>query len=329
MRSHTEILATLDADGTLDGLPFMAEMVDSCGKPFRIQRRVDRTCVAEHPMRRFAGDDVVILDGPRCDGSGHDGCGHGCRIFWKEAWLRSADDAAASAGNSGADAARLRARLKSKADERRYFCQSTELLRATQPFPGKQRPDSPLLIREIAHGELSLGQYLTIANCRPDTYLAPAGGNRRLQGPHKRTPTASLALRPERSSGSGVSIRRPDTGSQEPQSRPGNLPRMSAVCEREAEVRYRVNCLIDEQTGMMRDFTDTVTLHNLRGDKTLGEECLCYGEIIGDCPRGEIYNGADLARARQPLLTISSSQTRKASRPTSSRRRYRPRRRDC
>jgi hypothetical protein len=290
VRSHAEILATLDADGTLGGLPFMAEMVDSCGKPFHIQRRVDRTCVAEHPMRRFAGDDVVILDGPRCDGSGHDGCGHGCRIFWKEAWLRSADDAAAPAGNSVADAASLRARLKSKAGERRYFCQSTELLRATQPFPGKQRPwIVRLLIREIAHGELSLGQVLIMmaAWARMRVWRL-RGGNSRLQGPHKRTPTASLALKP----GEIVRVRSFEQIAQtlDHKSRNRGLGiclEMSRLCEREAEVRYRVNCLIDEQTGIMRDFTNTVTLHNVRGEKTLGEECLCYGEI-GDCPRGEI-----------------------------------------
>ena len=34
VRSPEEILATLDADGTLDGLPFMPEMLDWCGKPF-------------------------------------------------------------------------------------------------------------------------------------------------------------------------------------------------------------------------------------------------------------------------------------------------------
>jgi len=290
VRSHAEILSTLDANGTLDGLPFMAEMVDSCGKPFRIQRRVDKTCVAEHPMRRFAGDDVVILDGPRCDGSGHDGCGHGCRIFWKDAWLRSADDAAAAAGNPGADAARLRARLKSKADERRYFCQSTELLRATQPFPGKQRPwIVRLLMREIARGELSLGQVLImIAGWARMRAWRLRGGNSRLQGPHTRTPTASLALKP----GEIVRVRSLDQIAQtlDHKSRNRGLGiclEMSRLCEREAEVRYRVNCLIDEQTGIMRDFTSTVTLHNVRGGKTLGEECLCYGEI-GDCPRGEI-----------------------------------------
>jgi len=290
VRSHAEILATLDANGTLQGLPFMAEMVDSCGKPFRIQRRVDRTCVAEHPMRRFAGDDVVVLDGPRCDGSGHDGCGHGCRIFWKEAWLRSADEAAAPAVSYEADVAKLRARLKSKADEQRYFCQSTELLRATEAFPGKQRPwIVRLLFREVAHGELSLGQVLRmIANWTRMRVWRLRRGNRQLQGPHTRTPTASLALKP----GEIVRVLSLDRIAQTLDNKSRNRGlgiclEMSRLCEREAEVRYRVNCLIDEQTGIMRPFTNTVTLHNLRGDKTLGEECLCYGEI-GDCPRGEI-----------------------------------------
>jgi len=41
VRSPAEILATLDMDGTLDGLPFMAEMLESCGRPFRIHRPFD------------------------------------------------------------------------------------------------------------------------------------------------------------------------------------------------------------------------------------------------------------------------------------------------
>ena len=91
VRSASEILSTLDTNGTLDGLPFMPEMLSWCGKSFRIQRRVDKTCVEGHPMRRFTANDVVVLEGPRCDGSSHDGCKHGCRIYWKHAWLRPVD----------------------------------------------------------------------------------------------------------------------------------------------------------------------------------------------------------------------------------------------
>ena len=38
--------------------------------------------------------DTVLLDNLRCDGSAHDGCQAGCRLYWKEAWLRRVDVAA-------------------------------------------------------------------------------------------------------------------------------------------------------------------------------------------------------------------------------------------
>ena len=45
VRSADEILSMVDDNGTLDGLPFMPEMLNWCGKLFRVQRRVDKTCV--------------------------------------------------------------------------------------------------------------------------------------------------------------------------------------------------------------------------------------------------------------------------------------------
>ena len=44
VRSEAEILATLDAHGRLDGQPFMPEMVEYCGKQFRVYLRSDKTC---------------------------------------------------------------------------------------------------------------------------------------------------------------------------------------------------------------------------------------------------------------------------------------------
>src|SRR5690242_18667263 len=135
VRSPQEVLATLDANGTLDGHPFMPEMLDCCGKSFRVHRRVEKTCVdVEQPIdtnRRFAKGDVVTLQDVRCDGSSHDGCKRGCRIYWKEAWLRPAGNVEITTPVPTAAFEELRARLKVKADEQRYFCQSTELFRAT------------------------------------------------------------------------------------------------------------------------------------------------------------------------------------------------------
>src|SRR5215470_14698637 len=138
VRSANEILSTLDENGTLDGLPFMPEMLSWCGKSFRVQRRVCKTCVDGDPIRRFPANDVVVLDGPRCDGSGHDGCKHGCRIYWKQAWLRPVDSDDAQVTPVDADPDKLRARLKVKTGELSYFCQSTELYKSTEAFPSGQ-----------------------------------------------------------------------------------------------------------------------------------------------------------------------------------------------
>jgi hypothetical protein len=288
--SSQEILSTLDAEGTLDGVPFMPEMLDSCGKEFRVQRRVEKTCVADHPMRRFPANDVVILDGPRCDGNGHDGCKHGCRIFWKEAWLHPVDAVATTAQIAETGLEKLRARLKVKSDERHYFCQSTELYKATEAFPGRQKPWMVrIVLREIRSGDLSVSQFLRLfASWCGQRLWRAARGDRWLRGPHKRTPSESLGLKP----GEVVRVKSRDqiveTLDLNRRNRGmGICYEMTRCCGDEAEVRYRVDRIIDEQTGTMRELTDTVTLQNVRHDETLGEECLCYNQL-GDCPRGEL-----------------------------------------
>lgn len=287
-------MATLDADGTLDALPFMPEMLEWCGKPFRVQRRVEKTCVdataQADPMRRFAAGDVVMLDGPRCDGGGHDGCMRGCRIFWKEAWLRPADASAEATPVSGAGLAGLRARLKVKADEQRYFCQSTELNRATVTFPGRQKPWAiRVALREIRNGDRSPFEMLKMLWL----WLAQRLGRRLagdtwLRGPHKKTPNETLGLKP----GELVRIKSRDDiiATLDTRRRSRGMVichEMTRCCGGEAEVRYRVDKIIDERSGVMRHFSDTVGLLPIRGRGTLGEECLCYDEL-GDCPRGEL-----------------------------------------
>jgi hypothetical protein len=43
VRSREEILATLDENGDLEGLPFMPEMLDFCGRQLHVYRRADKT----------------------------------------------------------------------------------------------------------------------------------------------------------------------------------------------------------------------------------------------------------------------------------------------
>ena len=68
--SPLEILAMLDDNGSLDGHPFMPEIVDYCGHCFRISRRVAKTCVlcafekrvVTTQMRKFLNNHVVFLE---------------------------------------------------------------------------------------------------------------------------------------------------------------------------------------------------------------------------------------------------------------------------
>jgi hypothetical protein len=267
----------------------MPEMLDWCGKSFRILRRADKTCVADAgSLRRFPKGDVVILDGPRCDGNAHDWCKHGCRIFWKEAWLRPVDADAAGIAPGDGNQANLRGRLKVKSDEHHYFCQSTELLRSTEDFPPGRHRSTRIALTEIRNGDLGIWQSLQLlVTFLWQKALRTIGCDGWLRGPHERTPNQSLNLRP----GEVVRVKSRAQIVQTLDRRGFNRGigicyEMMRCCGREAEVRYRVDRLINETTGVMREISDTVAL-SIRGCGTLGEECLCYGEP-GDCPRGEL-----------------------------------------
>jgi hypothetical protein len=92
IRSKEEILATLDQDGKLDGLPFMPEMFAFCGKRLRVYKRAHKTCDTVNDYKGRKLKNVVHLDECRCDGQFHGGCQAGCLIFWKEAWLKRETD---------------------------------------------------------------------------------------------------------------------------------------------------------------------------------------------------------------------------------------------
>jgi hypothetical protein len=295
VRSPQEILSTLDANGTLDNHPFMPEMLDFCGKSFLVHRRVEKTCVEApppiEPNRRFAKNDVVTLEGLRCDGSAHDGCKRGCRFYWKEAWLRPADSTEKTIPVEKAALTELRAHLKVKADAERYFCQSTELLRSTEAFPGRMKPWLVrIAFRQIFQKDRSVGEMAKLfVRWFRVRLLRAVSGDDLLRGPHtKETPVEVLDLRP----GELVRIKPVDqivsTLNRKKRNR-GMVVchEMTLGCDTVAEVRYRVDHVIEEISGKMRELKHTVTLQGAHGEKSLCDECLCYGEM-GDCPRGEL-----------------------------------------
>ena len=109
VRSFAEISRTLDSEGRLDGLPFMPEMLRHCDRHYRVFRRIEKIHyyfgpVAPH-LRRLR--DSVLLEGLRCDGSGHGGCQAGCQLIWKEAWLVPSDVPQAHVATKAASASSL------------------------------------------------------------------------------------------------------------------------------------------------------------------------------------------------------------------------------
>lgn len=88
LQSFQEISSTLDEDGCCEGLPFMPEMLELCGRSFTVVQRVNKVCVHGQQPRKMVG--ALVLDAPRCDGSSHGGCEMSCPYLWKEQWLTRA-----------------------------------------------------------------------------------------------------------------------------------------------------------------------------------------------------------------------------------------------
>ena len=90
VRSKQEILQTLDENGRLDGMPFMPQMFQYCGRRFSVYKSAHKTCDPAHTINSRQVANAVHLN-LRCDGQAYGGCQAGCRLFWKAAWLKSID----------------------------------------------------------------------------------------------------------------------------------------------------------------------------------------------------------------------------------------------
>jgi len=151
VRTKEEILKTLDKKGQLEGLPFMPQMFESCGRRFQVFKRAHKTCDTVNDYKGRRMKDAVHLEGGRCDGAAYGGCEAGCLIFWKEAWLKKIAESSLSKPNlsnerTTADAgsafvcgeedvrAGTKVYRKDEADPI-YQCQATQLPMATEPLP--------------------------------------------------------------------------------------------------------------------------------------------------------------------------------------------------
>jgi len=305
VKSFNEILSSLDAEGKLEGMPFMPEMARYCGRRFHVNRRANKTCVEGFPLRRL--ERTVFLEGLRCDGSAHDGCQRGCTLFWKEAWLRPCGgdvppartrhaprDARPHAEREeylGEEAAAGNHPCRSVEDlptrkDDRFFCQSTELAEATLgDFP---RWNLRHYLRDLVRGEitlpwlarmiwrsvqnkvrrrLGLGLIEHVEGCQPD----PPRGDLDLQ-PGQWVEVKSAAeirtLIDAEGKNHGLSFEL----------------EMLQHCGRRCQVAYPIRKVILEEpgrqaTGKMVALTNTVVL----------EGVACRGLCMKNCPRANFF----------------------------------------
>jgi hypothetical protein len=88
VRSHAEILATVDASGCNRGLRFDYDMVRYCGRRAVVRHRVDVRIDEQTGELVRMQNPCVVLDGLVCRGRYHRFCPRALDCYWREAWLR-------------------------------------------------------------------------------------------------------------------------------------------------------------------------------------------------------------------------------------------------
>ena len=290
VKSATQILATLDADGRLEGLPFMPEMAALCGRRLKVFRRADKTCVEGLGLRRLGG--TVLLEGARCGGGGHDGCQRNCLMFWKEAWLRPVSGPAEPPALQDPVALQRLARLPVRKDDR-YVCQSTALGSATRAIP---KWDLLHLLDDLRHGQLGLGglfsiTFRTLANLVRRKLGLPELGM--LCGCEGAPPRTDLGLKP----GETVRVKPAEEirRTLDPSCKTSGLsfePEMRRYVEGVFEVDFPVERIILEETGKMVRLKHTVALKGLS----------CAGSCVKNCPRANTLYWREAWLERAPRL---------------------------
>jgi len=190
VRSRQEILATLDEQARLDALPFMPEMLEYCGRRFKVFKSAHKTCDTIEFMGARKLERTVHLQELRCSGKSHGGCQAGCLLFWKEAWLKKVDSnadsaPAASAANAGCSERQLLAAAQrteptgSDAGEGEvvYTCQATELNRASSVLPWW---DLRQYVQDVATGNVKASALLAALLFRLFRILLRIGAYRAL-----------------------------------------------------------------------------------------------------------------------------------------------------
>ena len=286
VRSGAEILSTLGSDAALDKMPFMPEMVPHIGRRYRVANRVDKICdtIANTGSRRMHA--TVYLENLRCDGSGHSGCQAGCRLYWKDAWLRRVDDRSSTIIHETIeDAAKLETLAQAGARTVReidgessevWRCQATEALKASEPL---KTSDLRQYWRELTNGNFALLRFIGLAARGIIIEMARRFGLIKqlpLRGPgNQSTSLEQLDLQP----GDLVQVRTPAeiaaTLDESGHNRKLSFDReMLPYCGRTFRIKDRVRRIVDDKTGRML---------NIPKDCVILEGVVCSGVRTAGC----------------------------------------------
>ena len=261
-----DIAQTLDQNCEFEGLPFMDEMWQYCGRHFKVLKRVRRMTVEGVGVRYIRN--TVILEGAECSGEAHSQCKRTCPILWKEAWLRRPN---VRLNSQGTDREPIKAPSGHKCSNTSALrCQSASLVNASVSLPiwDPRRYKDDLKKGKIRPLLLSL------------SFLAQrlvARKNRiGLSTKRRRTPSVSLDLQP----GELVEVRSvPEilvTLDSSGKNRGLEFTlEMQKYCGRRFRVMKRLDRMIIEKTGEMRQISNTVFLDGVT----------CDGESHGGCSR--------------------------------------------
>ena len=303
IRTGDEILQTLDAEGRLDALPFMPEMLKFCGKRFRVVKRVDKICdtIDKTGFRRMKN--AVLLEDIRCGGEAHGGCQASCMLLWKEDWLKRvsrdepqrseitgcvssvthagpATQATYTIGCTGAQLISATRRYTTSPDDEIYVCQNTELSNATSPLASW---DVRQYFRDFWSGNVSTwegvrGLLILLFN-KVQGIRGGAIYPHINQGVLTKTPSQTLDLK----AGDFAEVKSKHEIWQTLDTNNKNRGlwydvEMLKFCGQRFKVHGNVQKMINEKTGQMINFT---TKH------VLLEGVTCNGDCHNFCPRKE------------------------------------------
>lgn len=285
VRSAAEILATMDSDAAVEGMPFMPEMARYVGRRFTITRRVDKICdtIASTGSRRMPA--TVYLDDLRCDGSGHGGCQASCKLYWKDAWLRRVDHQPAVSDENPEAAIKLERLAQAGTRTMReiegqpsevWRCQATEAFNASTPMKATYLPQ---YWRELTNGNFGLFRFLGLSARGFIMEIARRIGLLRplpLRGPGSQS---TAAERLDLQQGDLVRVRPPNeiaaTLDERGLNRGLSFDReMLPYCGRTFRIRERVQRIVDDKTGRML---------KIPKDCLILEGAVCSGERTAGC----------------------------------------------